>query len=311
MKILKERYPMGSLKQQKSEGRYIDETLFQNIKILARNINRDMTYLGVISSSTLEVGTGKSVFIQQIAEAFLEGVREYHNIDNRLTMNNIVFSPKELIERAFKIPRYSVVLLDEWEDLHYWSQLGVSLRSFFRKCRQLNLFMIAIIPNYFQLPMNYAVSRSVFFIDVKFHGEFERGYFRFFSFNKKKELYLKGKKTQDYSCVKPNFIGRFADGYVIDEKEYRHAKHLDMLRFENDESKPLTEKEIKVKLFKQIYQNLDKISIKDLSIGFGISNRTAYRWLHEDENKDIDKVTPFNNNLTTKDDSLNDLAGEQ
>ena len=44
-------------------------------KILAKNITKDMTYLGIITSSTLEVGTGKSVFTQQIAEAYLEYVR--------------------------------------------------------------------------------------------------------------------------------------------------------------------------------------------------------------------------------------------
>ena len=308
MKILEDRYPKGTLKGQKSDGRYIDRTLYENIKILAKNIVRDMTYLGIISSSTLEVGTGKSVFVQQVAEAYLEAVREYHGIDNSLTMKNIVFSPKDLIERSFKIPKYSTIILDEWEDSHYWSELGMSLRQFFRKCRQLNLFMLIIIPNFFQLPLAYAVSRSVFFIDVKFAGEFERGYFRFFSFNKKKDLYLRGKKTQNYGIVKPDFWGRFSDGYVIPEKEYRRVKYLDMLKFESKDSKPPTEKEIKVKLFKQIYQNLEKISIKDLSRGFGISERTAYRWLKEKDETDFDNKTHILNNLMRKEDSPNDLA---
>ncbi len=124
MKILQERYPLGSLPYQKTPGRYADKFLYENIKILAKNIVRDMTFLIIISSSTLEVGTGKSVFEQQIAEIFLELVRQLHGIDNRLELKNIVFSPKELVERAFQIPKYSVILLDEWEDSNYWSQLG-------------------------------------------------------------------------------------------------------------------------------------------------------------------------------------------
>jgi len=310
MKILQERYPLGSLPYQKTPGRYADKFLYENIKILAKNIVRDMTFLIIISSSTLEVGTGKSVFEQQIAEIFLELVRQLHGIDNRLELKNIVFSPKELVERAFQIPKYSVILLDEWEDSNYWSQLGMTLRQFFRKCRQLNLLMIAIIPNFFQLPMNYAVSRSVAFCDVKFHGEFERGYFRFFSFNKKRELYLKGKKTQNYNCVQPDFSGRFGDGYCIPEAEYRKAKYLDMLKFD-DQSKPLTEKEIKVKLFKQFCENSDNITIKDLSKGFGISTRTAYRWLHEEETTGIDNKTHYNKYPIKEDDLSNDLAEEE
>jgi len=294
MKILKEKYPLGSLPYQKTSGRYCDKFLYENLKILSKNIIRDMTFLIIISSSTLEVGTGKSVLMQQIAEVYLSEVKEMHNIDNELTIKNIVFSPKELVERAFQVPKYSVILLDEWEDSNYFSQLGMTLRQFFRKCRQLNLLMIVIIPNFFQLPMNYAVSRSVAFLDVQFRGEFQRGFFRFFSFNKKRELYLKGKKTQNYNCVQPDFSGRFADGYVINEKEYKKAKYLDMLKFD-EQSKPLTEKEIKQKIFKQVCKNLDNITIKDLSKGFDISTRTAYRWLHEDKNSDVDNKTRYNN----------------
>jgi hypothetical protein len=295
MKILEERYPLKSLKKQVTDGRYIDGFLWDNLKVLGRNIVRDMTYLMFISSSTLEVGTGKSVFAQQIAEAYLEAVRQEHKIDNKLTMNNIVFRPEELMKRAFKVPQYSVIILDEWEDTHYWSELGMSLRQFFRKCRQLNLFMICIIPNFFQLPPSYAISRSVAFIDVKFSGEFQRGYFSFYNFDAKKNLYIIGKKTQNYKVVKPNFTGRFADGYVVPEKEYRRAKYLDMINSEKNQKKKPTEKEITIKLFKQIYNNLDGITIKELAKGFGVSLRTGSRWLSkENDNKpnetELDKV---------------------
>ena len=326
MKILKERYPMGSLKNQQTAGRYINATLYENLRILAKTIKKDMTYLGIISSSTLEVGTGKSVFIQQMAEAYLDLVKQIHGIDNRLTMNNIVFSPKELIERAFKIPRYSVILVDEWEDAHYWSELGMSLRQFFRKCRQLNLFMLVIIPNFFQLPQSYAVSRSVFFIDVLFQGEFQRGFFKFYSFNKKKKLYLKGKKQQNYDCEKPDFIGNFTDGYVIPEKEYREKKYLDMLKYDSHQF--LNEKQVRIKLFKQVYRGitkmskeqmlrrfgLTKISVKALSQLFDFSGRTGLRYLATDDNGDtLKKVieeTPPEEPIVIPQDEIEEIMKE-
>lgn len=286
MKILEKKYPLGSLPGQKTAGRYIDGTLKENIDLLAKNITKDMTYLGIISSSTLEVGTGKSVFAQQIGEAYLDAVNKKHGFDLSLTIKNIVFRPKDIIKRSFEVPRYSVVICDEWEDANYWSELGITLRQFFRKCRQLNLFIMIIIPNFFQLPMSYAISRSVFFVDVRFSGEFDRGFFSFYNFNKKKSLYIRGKKQQNYGIVQANFTGRFADGYTVGEKEYRAEKLKDLNAQEELEKKPMTEREIKINIFKRIRKKFKhKLSIADLEIIFNVSNSTLFRWKNEDFEK--------------------------
>lgn len=311
MKILQSKYPKGSFPRQQSEGRYIDGYLYDNIKVLAKNIVNDMTWLAVLSSSTLEVGTGKSTIAQQIGEAYTDLVNEYHGTNIDFNINNICWRPKQLIERAFKVPRYSCIILDEWEDATYWSELGVTLRRFFRKCRQLNLFIILIIPNYFQLPQNYAVSRSVFFMDIHFQGEFERGYFKFYNFDRKKDLYIRGKKEQNYGIVMPNFQGRFTDGYAVNEQEYRDAKLKDLMESEKEEDKhKVSEKEVKAKMFKQLYDRLKiqkVLSQKDLSEAFGVTPRTAQVWmkdLRENENLEVsesDSANTYYSNLSTKD----------
>ena len=285
MKILIDKYPLGTIPGQRTPGRYIDGTLKQNIDILAKNITKDMTYLGIISSSTLEVGTGKSVFTQQLCEAYLDAVNKKHGFNLNLTMNNIVFRPKDIIKRSFDVPRYSIIICDEWEDANYWSELGTTLRQFFRKCRQLNLFILIIIPNFFQLPMSYAISRSVFFIDVRFSGEFDRGFFSFYNFAKKKRLYLKGKKQQDYGAAQPNFTGRFGDGYVVNEIKYKEEKRKDLQNQEDLEKKPITPRVIISKLFIRVYEYLNKnkkkINVNELSKAFGFTQRTGYRMINE------------------------------
>lgn len=282
MKILIEKYPLGTIPGQRTPGRYIDEILYENIKPLAKKIINDMTWLMIISSSTLEVGAGKSVFAQQFGEAYLSLINEYHKINNELTMQNIVFRPEDLIKRAFEVPEFSLVILDEWEDVHYWSQLGISLRQFLRKCRQLHLLLIVICPNFFQVPMPYAISRSICFIDIKFGEEFERGYFSFYSFEGKKDLYLKGKKTMNYKVVRADFWGRFADGWVVDKNEYLSAKRLDAER-DDKPDKRFDEKKIKTDLFRQLYDKFKgKITIKEWSEAFDISEMTAYRWLKKE-----------------------------
>ena len=316
MKILEEKYPLGSLHGQKTNGRYIDGTLHENISILAKNIVKDMTYLGIISSSTLEVGTGKSVFAQQLCEAYLEGVNKKHGFNLELTMNNIVFRPKDIIKRSFDVPRYSVIICDEWEDANYWSELGTTLRQFFRKCRQLNLFILVIIPNFFQLPMSYAISRSVFFIDVRFSGEFDRGYFSFYNFSKKKRLYLKGKKQQDYGIIQPNFTGRFADGYVVNKEEYLKSKMHDLQNQEELEKKPITPRQIISRFFVSVHEHFKggkKVSVAELSQALGFTQRTGYRMIKEGEqiNKEIaEKKISENVDFDESPPNINYLKGE-
>ena len=150
VKYCLEKYPMGSFKKQKSAGKYIDETYYENLDIVARNIIKDISPVAVAFSSTLEVGAGKSVFWQQTGECYTELVNKHHGLNLTFTKKNIVFHPNDLIKRAFELPKYSVLILDEWEDAHYWSALGMTLRQFFRKCRQLNLLLLLIIPNFFQ-----------------------------------------------------------------------------------------------------------------------------------------------------------------
>lgn len=228
---------MGSFTSQQTAGKYIDGFLYSNLEPLAKKIIDDMTFLGIIYSSTLEVGTGKSVLAQELGEAYTELVNKIHGLNIPFNIENIVFTPKDLIDRSFKLPRYSCIILDEWEDAHYWSELGITLRQFFRKCRKLNLFMICIIPDWFQLPKGYAISRSVFAIDVKFEGEFERGYFSFYNFERKKDLYINGKKMYNYKSASPNFSGRFTDGYAVGREEYLKRKQEDLERADSQKTK--------------------------------------------------------------------------
>lgn len=285
MKILQDKYPKGSIPSQQTAGRYIDGYLYDNLKICAKSIVRDMTFLGFIFSSTYEVGTGKSVLASQLGEAWTCAMKEVHNIDVPFDVKNCVFRPRDLIERSFKVPKYSFIWLDEWEDLHYMSELGMSLRRFFRKCRQLNLFIVCITPNFFQVPASYALSRSVFAIDVRFEGEFERGYFRFFNFDAKNQLYIQGKKFHNYYAAKPNFIGRFGAGYAVDEKAYLKAKREDFEKEEADQPKHkpphLLELAVKEKMFLKFYEGLRKHKITQVMLAeaIGIDERTGVKWL--------------------------------
>jgi len=285
-KVCEELYPKGTIPNQRSDGFYMDNYLKLNLDIMAKNIFNDMQFLGLCCSSTYDVRTGKSTFMQQIGTYFTHTVNQKYNLNNTFTIKNIVFDGGSLIKAAFKLPKYSVILLDEGDDIaaNYWSKLSQKLRRFFRKCGQLNLFILIILPNFFQLPMAYALSRSIFLIDVKFYGEFERGYFDFYNFESKRKLYIKGKKTHDYKVTKPDFYGRFTKFYTIDEKAYRDKKYRDLNREEEEEVlDKKTEKIVRKKIFVNLSNNLPIKSIKTLSTTFGIDHATGSRWRNKSE----------------------------
>lgn len=288
VKVLEEKYPMGSIKGQQTPGRYMDGFLKANIDILAEKIEDDMTFLGLISSSTLEVRTGKSSLVQQIGEYYTEAVNKMHGTNLTFTKDNLVFKAQDLIDRAFKLPRYSCLILDEGDDLDaaYYSKLAMQMRRFFRKSGQLNLFILVILPNFFQIPAAIAINRSIFFIDVQFKEKFQRGYFAFYNFKSKRELYVKGKKTYDYSVVRPDFVGQFTQGYGIPEAEYREAKFKDMMNdAETKHIKPqVNETEVKARLLTKIVRNIQKkhpeITKLELAGVAEISKKTLFEYLN-------------------------------
>ena len=278
----------------------MDKWFHQNLELLADKIVNDMTFLGIIYSSTLEVGTGKSVFATQIGEAWTEIMNKKHGLDLKFNINNIVWRPKDLIERSFQLPKYSFILLDEWEDSTYWSELGITLRQFFRKCRQLNLFMICIIPNWFQLPLSYAVSRSVFAIDVQFNNTLDRGYFSFYNFPAKRKLYINGKRQHNYYVAKPTFKGHFPDGYGVDEAEYRKRKYEDMIKYEQENPEKLSKSQIeaatKANMLNEFLKNNKDMSAKELAKTFGVSENTIFRW----KRGDVSSLSPSSNNYNNE-----------
>lgn len=163
---------------------------------------------------------------------------------------------------------------------------------------------MCIIPNWFQLPLSYAVSRSVFAIDVRFNDKLDRGFFAFYNFPSKRALYVIGKRTHNYYASKPSFIGRFPDGYGVDEKEYRQKKYDDMLQYDKDEPIKLTkqqlENRINIKILSKYLKKNPKASLKECADLFGVTTHTITRWKKGDVEEVIGIPNNYKNKLTIK-----------
>jgi len=301
VKVCEKEFPKGSFPNQKSDGYYMDGYLNENSNILCKRIVDDMQFVILVSGHGT-VRNGKSTFAQQYGFYLTSKVNETHKLNNTFDLNNIVFRGEDLIETAFKLKPYSVLVLDEGDDLTdaYWSKLSRNLRRFFRKCGQLNLFIVLLIPDFFELPRTYAVTRSNCLIDVFFYKDFRRGYFDFYNLPSKRKLYVKGKKWGDYTAQKSLFQGRFSNVYTIDKEAYNKKKYLDLLE---EDAPKFTKEQITKRVAFTVLNNLPKLEAKwkqkltnkDKSQLLSVSEMTITRYAKEIKENNTPQPTTYNN----------------
>lgn len=314
MKFGEEIFPIGTFPGQRTSGAYINETLAENLDVMVDMIDKDMTFLGLITGND-SVGNGKTTMVTQIGSYLTYKINKKYGLNNEFTANNIVMEGKDLPEKSFKMPKFSVIQLDEGDDMttHSMKQVSVNLKRYFRKCRQLNQILLIILPSFFELPKFYALNRSHFLINVKFQGRFERGYFDFYSPKAKKMLYIKGKKDWDYDAWQPDFHGNFFSSYCFfpnlkeNIEKYKAMKLQDM---EDDHIQRYAktpedvERDVKIELFKKLHAQIPIKSYLKLCEVFGITVVTGRKWVKTNlkDEKETETEDTYNIDITGDDD---------
>ena len=165
-------------------------------------------------------GVGKSVFAQQIAKF----------LDPSFSLDNIAFTAEDFIKKIKdpKRKKGDCIVLDEAlaaaSARASLSEANKSIMSVAAEMRQMNLFIIIVLPSFFDLDKNLALWRCTALFHLYF-GENESRNYVVFDEWAKKELYLSGKKTYDYSKVRPTFgPAHFLNQYTVNEQEYRQKK---------------------------------------------------------------------------------------
>ena len=193
----------------------LDGYLKKNLDIAKKAILEDWDMVFVVDGYE---GSGKSVLAQQMAKY----------CDPTIGLDRIVFTPKEFIEAIKKSKQYEAIIYDEafrgMSSRAAMSAINRTLMSVLAQIRQKNLFVFIVIPSIFELDRYAAVWRSRALIHVYTKDNFKRGSFAFFDQNRKKDLYMLGKKYFSYRKPPSNFYGSFSNGYVVDEPDYRKKK---------------------------------------------------------------------------------------
>ena len=230
-------------------------------------------------------GGGKSVFAQQIA----------YYCDPTININRVTFTPEEFIEAVKHANKYEAVIFDEGytglSSRGAMTEINRAIVEMLAEIRQKNLFIIIVVPSFFDLDRYVALHRSRALLHIYTNNGFERGYFMFFNKERKQTLYLLGKKTYNYNCVKSNFHGRFGKGYVVDEDSYRQKKTNSlMVKKINKKREDKVDNAVKQKwLFNRLMELDIRITNEDKAKLIGIAISTYYKWLDEYNTVEISK----------------------
>lgn len=235
---------------------YLDGYLKMQLDSLVYNSRNDWDFVIIITGDRM-VRTGKSVLGMQIAAYMAD------RLNTSFSLNNVFFDSQEMINAAQKMPKNSTIIYDEGREGLAASKTGQKLQKdlldYFAECGQLNHIFVIVLPDFFELKENMAVARSEILLNVyrkavtkmkDIYGEgqkipvveFTRGYFEFFSRDKKAALYDKSKSLhrKNYHLEKANFLGNYTNKYVLDEAEYREKKRKALERFEERKKKEET-----------------------------------------------------------------------
>jgi hypothetical protein len=189
---------------------YMDKVLIENLTYIKNDVLKH-DYDGFIVVDGKE-GDGKSVLAGQIARFF----------DPTYNIERCAFNEKQFMNASKNAGEFKAVVFDE--TMGYLSSRGAmsefnrTLIKVFSEMRSKHLFVVICIPSFFELDKYPAIHRSIGLIHIT-----KRGSYSVYNYEKKKLLYVYGKKFYEYK-ISPNFHGTFSKYFPLDKYEYEIKK---------------------------------------------------------------------------------------
>jgi hypothetical protein len=142
----------------------------------------------------------------------------------------IVFSAEQFSDAVRKSKPKQAIQFDEAILALMAGDAGSTIQKMLMKeitlIRKKQLYIVLVIPSIFSMRMPIAAQRSRFLIHTYSPNGIDRGYFKFYNYPTKRQLYIKGKKDFNQDCIEADFEGSFADteGLFYDHGEYDKKK---------------------------------------------------------------------------------------
>lgn len=262
----------------------MDGYLKSNLDITKRINKEDWDTVCVIDGGE---GSGKSVLAQQVAKY----------VDPSFNVERICFNSEQFKKVVRGASQYQAIVYDEafggLSARRSLSAINTSIVSMLVEIRAKRLFVFILLPTFFDLDRYVAIWRSKFLLHVYSDEDFKRGFFTFYNLNRKKTLYMEGKKTYSYNYPRANFHGRFTNHYTVPEAEYRKRKLASM----NDTEKDTRKRELDTqspdaqKLIARTLARYTDMKQREIAKELGLTQASISRFLKSSNNNET-KPTP-------------------
>jgi len=150
--------------------------------------------------------------------------------DPRFTLKNVVFTQEDLTKAIDTFPPGSSIVFDEAVMAAMAADAATAAQNVlikkFTTCRKKRLFIFLVIPSIFMLRKYFACLRTRALIHTYSPDGVKRGSFKFYGYDTKRDLYVKGYRDFNMSYVQPDFIGSFVDttGFFYHPDDYETKK---------------------------------------------------------------------------------------
>lgn len=246
---------------------YMDRYLRDNLQRAKDLVRKDWDMVFLYDGRE---GSGKSV----------KAMQDAYFCDPTFSAERMTFTPDEFEEAIKNATKYQSVQYDEaftgLSSRETMSRINKVLVKMLAEIRQKNLFIFVVMPTFFDVDKYVALWRSVALIHVFTTRNMTRGYFAFYNYDKKKDLYMNGKKYYSYYKPKPDFTGRFLNHYPLDEEKYRKKKYESMIVNQKQTTSASEKRALQSEIMKRLMTE-ESLTDKQRWKILGISEQTFYR----------------------------------
>ena len=259
--------------------RYYDGYMKENLEIIRQFAEKKWD--GILYVGGYE-GDGKSWLAAQVA-VFL---------DPSYCLERCVFTPEQFLKAVDEAKPGEAIVYDEAQDVfeaQNRDKMAKIVKSKLTRIRRKRLYIVIVAPDFWRINKYLFIHRSRAFIRVYADG-LERGYFAFYNRERKHNLYIKGKRTEEL-VVPPNFVGRFTAWFPLDHEAYEDKKEA-ATRQLGKEERPAMTKEMARQLERAAYHRLwNHLRLNQwLRSGFTVEKLASFAG--------CTKKTLYNNNYT-------------
>jgi len=238
------------------KGFYLDQRLKDNIdNYLVKPVSKKWD--GVVLITGME-GSAKSTMAQALSyyvdPSFSDTKRVVRNgkeydlvIPKDQSVDRIVFTQEQFMKAVDNAKKGQAIIWDEFVmgglSTEALGKQQNELIKYMTTIRKKQLYIFMIIPSIFMLRL-YFILRTRFLIHCYTPDGVKRGFFKFYSYDRKRELFVKGRKYFSMKVAQSNFAGRFTDttGFFTNMELYENKKDETIKSIGQEEEKKKDEK---------------------------------------------------------------------